>query len=250
MNTGVIYQITSPKGNSYIGKTVDFERRIRSHQNPSSTCTALLRAIQKYGWVNMKVEVLHTDVPLKDLAWLERHCIWINGTMSPHGYNLTAGGEGGSPSEETRAKQSATQRAKAERGELETQRPEVRAKISSTLLLLAERNEHPSQQPESRAKNSLTHQAMADRGENPAQRPEVGAKISYELRSLAERNEHPSQQPESRAKRSATQRAKAERGEHTFQQPEVKLKIQKTQSRKRRERKEEGGQTYLLDEEI
>ena len=228
MNTGIIYSITSPNGKSYIGQTMDFENRMKRHQDRTSRCVAISSAIGKYGWDNMEVELLHENVPIDDLNWLERHCIWIYGTMSPDGYNLTDGGEGGIQSEESRAKQGATQREKALRGEHQSQRPEVRKQIADTLKLMIERGEiiPPMCRPEWQAEQGANQREKALRGEHQSQRPEFRAKVAATLIEMAERRELP------------------------VQQPEIIKKIQKIKAHNRRERREQAGQTYLLDEEI
>ena len=75
---------------------------------PSSTgCTALKRAITKYGAENMKFEVVEecADAMLNDR---EEHWIKELNTFRPHGYNLTTGGAACELSEETKTKISAT----------------------------------------------------------------------------------------------------------------------------------------------
>lgn len=107
---GFIYKVTSPSNKIYVGQTRkdDPRKRWKQHCTPSSTgCTALKRAIDKYGAENMTFEVVEecSDEFLNDR---ERHWIRELGTLSPHGYNLTTGGDVFEISEETKAKMSTT----------------------------------------------------------------------------------------------------------------------------------------------
>jgi len=94
---GLIYKITSPSGKSYIGKTVkSFSVRMRGHKTKYSGCTALKNAINKYGWDQMKHEPIEENIPEDQLNDRERYWIKTCNTITPHGYNLMEGGEGGS----------------------------------------------------------------------------------------------------------------------------------------------------------
>ena len=71
-------------------------------------CRLLRRAIKKYGFDNLKLELLDKNVPVALLGELEKQRIKEQKTLAPTGYNLTTGGERGftlSPS--TRKKQAA-----------------------------------------------------------------------------------------------------------------------------------------------
>lgn len=109
--TGVIYKITClVNGKGYVGQTRQkLEVRIRGHKN-CKVKRGIDAAIRKYGFENFTVEVLEIcHVELLD----EREIFFIRelGTKAPNGYNLTDGGDGGSnPSEETRAKISASRK--------------------------------------------------------------------------------------------------------------------------------------------
>ena len=105
---GCVYRITNLITNKkYIGKTIcGFKRRMGQHRR-SKTNTYLSRSIQKNGWDNFKKEIIIDDVPEEDLNNLEISYIKVENTMTPHGYNLTLGGEGKSghkASKETREK--------------------------------------------------------------------------------------------------------------------------------------------------
>ena len=91
---GIIYKLTSPSGKAYVGLTKhSLEHRIRIHKKRESGCQALKNAINKYGIEKFKTEILHRDVPIKDLPELERKEIAKHRTLEPLGYNLTPGGE-------------------------------------------------------------------------------------------------------------------------------------------------------------
>ena len=104
---GCIYRLTNTiNGKKYIGKTVEFKNRMRSHKNSKDECY-IHRAIQKYGWNKFKVEKIIDNVPEEDLNNLEISYIAVENTKVPYGMNLTDGGEGVSgfvPSAKTREK--------------------------------------------------------------------------------------------------------------------------------------------------
>lgn len=61
--TYIIYKITSPSGRIYVGQTTDpFKHRMSGHKTVSRLngrgCTSLNNAIRKYGWDNMKCEII------------------------------------------------------------------------------------------------------------------------------------------------------------------------------------------------
>jgi group I intron endonuclease len=107
---GFIYILTSPSGKSYVGQTrKELSKRLRQHCKSNSRCSALVNAIKKYGGVYRDGEIENFDldffeVPDDELDRYEVLCIECLETLAPGGYNLTTGGEGGSPSDETRAK--------------------------------------------------------------------------------------------------------------------------------------------------
>jgi len=89
---GIIYKITSPSGKVYVGQTIcSFKKRLREHKNPNSRCTAISRAIQKYG-NQMKYEIIEENVPHEQLDEREIHWIKELNSLSPDGYNLNSGG--------------------------------------------------------------------------------------------------------------------------------------------------------------
>lgn len=104
MITGIIYIYTSPSGKSYIGQTWNPEKRKVDHRNKVRD-TAFSKAIKKYGFDNMKYEVIHHGISSQlELDILEMSEIKNRKTLFPFGYNLTEGGMAGLLSEETKKK--------------------------------------------------------------------------------------------------------------------------------------------------
>ncbi len=102
-----IYKITSPSGKSYIGQSINIEKRLRQYSNlDCKKQRYLYRAILKYGWENMNVEILYgvDKLPYKNfvLNLLEIRAIKSHNTMKPFGYNLKGGGDGKGFSDETK----------------------------------------------------------------------------------------------------------------------------------------------------
>jgi len=109
----LVYKHTSPSGKSYIGFTCDYDRRCKQHISQQSECTAFRNAIQKYGWESFTHEILYTELTLEEACEIEQHLIEHLNTLSPHGYNLTTGGDGGRLlSEETKRKMSESRRGR------------------------------------------------------------------------------------------------------------------------------------------
>ena len=141
--TGVVYRIYY-KGSmkSYIGKTTNFDKRIRKHFGGHSKCIALRNAIKKYGADAFCVEILESDAPESVLSKLEILHIRFFGSKTPNGYNLTDGGEGsvghipwnkgktGVYSEDTRRKISEALKGKPSGMKGKSLSPETRQKIS------------------------------------------------------------------------------------------------------------------------
>lgn len=99
---GFIYCLTFPNGKKYVGKTTrTIEERMQGHKRPSNKCPLVKYAYEKYG--TFEIETL-IEVENEHLDKYEVHYIKEFQTLSPNGYNLTTGGEGGIPSDETRAK--------------------------------------------------------------------------------------------------------------------------------------------------
>jgi len=92
MSEHVVYCLTNKvNGKKYVGQTTNYSRRMSGHQKKTS-CIAVWRAIQKYGWENFDKEVL-VETDKENVDELERHLIKEHKTRIPNGYNIRAGGE-------------------------------------------------------------------------------------------------------------------------------------------------------------
>jgi group I intron endonuclease len=115
----IVYRLTSrTSGKSYIGITATaLSKRWQSHVSVAMKHTsqsAVHAAIRLYGRNDFTIEVIQTETDRPQACAAERALIVLHNTISPYGYNLTAGGDGGSTtkgrahSAETRAKMSRT----------------------------------------------------------------------------------------------------------------------------------------------
>lgn len=99
---GFIYCLTFPSGKKYVGKTEKtIKDRVSDHKRPTNRCRLVRNAYNKYKTFTVE-KILEVDD--KDLSYWEKHYIKEFKTLSPNGYNLTEGGEGGRHCEETRQK--------------------------------------------------------------------------------------------------------------------------------------------------
>jgi len=94
-----IYLITSPSGKQYVGQSkVPVDRKIKSYiklEKYIKSNRLIANAIKKYGWDNMKFEIIeqNQDWTLEQLN--EREIFWIaKYNTLVEGYNMTPGGEG------------------------------------------------------------------------------------------------------------------------------------------------------------
>lgn len=122
----LVYKHTSPSGKAYIGITNDYDKRARNHRSHRSGCRAFAAAIRRYGWDNFLHEILYDNLTETQARYREQQLINEHGTMSPNGYNLTAGGEMFIPCTETKRRMSDSRRGR-------TLSLERRQKISNTL---------------------------------------------------------------------------------------------------------------------
>lgn len=106
-----IYRYTFPNGKIYIGKTkTTIEQRAGSNGCRYGVNTLVGKAIHKYGWLNVKKEILRNNLSEFDANQMERQLIkQYDANNREVGYNLTRGGDGGATvghkvSEETRRK--------------------------------------------------------------------------------------------------------------------------------------------------
>tara|TARA_Y100001936_G_scaffold250255_1_gene302575 strand:- start:191 stop:916 length:726 start_codon:yes stop_codon:yes gene_type:complete len=121
---GCIYKLTNTlNGKYYIGKSVQFKRRMIAHKNSKHLKTYLSHAIRKYGWDAFKREIIIDNVPEEDLNQLEMSYIEIHDSTNPKkGYNVTKGGDGTSgwiPTNQTKKKMSmSSKKHLAEKGSI------------------------------------------------------------------------------------------------------------------------------------
>ena len=114
---GYIYKITNTVNQkSYIGISIHEpeKHRIKHHLSGGRKSNRLIaRDVKKYGKDAFTYKILEANVFDELLPNLEVAYIANYNTVSPNGYNLSYGGEGGgSPSEETRQKISQTMKSK------------------------------------------------------------------------------------------------------------------------------------------
>lgn len=103
MNNYLIYKITNKINNkSYIGKTNNFNRRMKIHYksiNNDNVQTVFKYALSKYGWNNFDKEILENNLSDEESSIREKYYIKLYNTFinvkSSNGYNMTEGGEGG-----------------------------------------------------------------------------------------------------------------------------------------------------------
>ena len=99
---GYIYKYTSPSGKSYIGQAINSLKQRAGHNGKQyKGCAQFYQAIQKYGFENFEVEIL-AEVPQEQLNEMETKYIQIFNTLSPNGYNISAGGKSFSYNREKR----------------------------------------------------------------------------------------------------------------------------------------------------
>lgn len=104
---GAIYMfINNVNGKRYVGKTHrDIERRKREHIDGRGS-RLLKESFDKYGIENFTFEILHDGISDERLDDYEIEAIKKYNCVAPNGYNLTWGGEGEIPSDESRRKMS------------------------------------------------------------------------------------------------------------------------------------------------
>ena len=104
----IIYKITNRiNGKIYIGQTKhSIEMRWRYHCYNYSGCTALNRAIKKYGAENFTVEQIDIACTVDELNAKEKYWIEYYNSIVPNGYNLKSGGNRPTYSKESRKRMS------------------------------------------------------------------------------------------------------------------------------------------------
>lgn len=91
-----VYKITNLVNRKvYIGKTIDYVKRIQQHLNPKRFDFPIMRAVKKYGSNNFSCEILERVLFEDILMDLEKKYISLYKSKNPkYGYNCTDGGEG------------------------------------------------------------------------------------------------------------------------------------------------------------
>lgn len=101
-----IYKITNPKGEVYIGQTIDLKGRIHRYStlSKSSLGRSIFNSLKKYGWDNHTFDVIEV---CEENKLNDRERFWIKEFNSFNkGLNLTEGGSSGRHSRETCLKKS------------------------------------------------------------------------------------------------------------------------------------------------
>lgn len=94
-NNWCVYKHTCPNGKGYIGITgVGVDKRW-GYEGRGYYGQVFYKAIKKYGWDNIKHEVLVDNISEKKAKELEKYYIEKYNTIRPNGYNIANGGEGG-----------------------------------------------------------------------------------------------------------------------------------------------------------
>jgi len=101
----MVYKYTSPSNKSYIGQTKNLRKRKNTHIHTDG-CRLFSRAIKKYGFENLKLEILSENLTIEEANYQEELLISSHNTLSPNGYNLKNGGNNSSPCNETRKRMS------------------------------------------------------------------------------------------------------------------------------------------------
>lgn len=103
MNSFIVYKHTTPSEKVYIGITSMKPEKRWKNGKGYELCTAFNRAIQKYGWKNIRHEVLLSGLSKDEACAEEQRFIRLYDSTNPlKGYNLTSGGEHYEPNDEWR----------------------------------------------------------------------------------------------------------------------------------------------------
>lgn len=161
----VIYAAVFPNSKRYVGQAGNFKNRKREHKRCSLKNTSLrfYKAVRKYGWDNIRWEILEfcTGGMLN-----EREEFWVadQNSFIPNGYNMTPGGTGGDLSSFHPDKES-TSLKKSEASRAYWANPDNRKKQSFKLKQYHAQNpdKHNMKNPEVRSKVTKTQRSAAGR---------------------------------------------------------------------------------------
>lgn len=96
MKTWCVYKHTTPNGKVYIGITCQKPKYRFANGNGYKECKHFFNAIQKYGWENIKHEIIETGLTVEEASEKEKYYIRLYDSINPEkGYNLTDGGISG-----------------------------------------------------------------------------------------------------------------------------------------------------------
>lgn len=169
MNNFCVYKHTTPSGKAYIGITSMNPLKRWKNGKGYELCTAFYRAIQKYGWDNIKHEILFSGIDKDNACRLEQELIAKHKSNNPlFGYNLTSGGEHYEPNKEWRERLSVSNK------KYYRDHPEARERISTSQI--GRKN--------SKASNKKRSEAMKKYfSEHPEQREQRGRSFRGKKRS-------------------------------------------------------------------
>ena len=90
-----IYILAFPNGKQYVGKSVDLDRRVREHISGIGGARLVKHAIKKFGTEAVTAEIIeYPGISPESLNAVEQWKIAHLKTKTPHGYNITVGGDG------------------------------------------------------------------------------------------------------------------------------------------------------------
>ncbi len=105
MNNYKLYVHIAPNGKRYYGITSTKPKYRWNNGKGYKDNPYFTKAINKYGWNNIKHEVLLDGLTKHEAQELEQYMIqWYDTANRDYGYNLSLGGESGNHSEETKQK--------------------------------------------------------------------------------------------------------------------------------------------------
>lgn len=132
--TWCVYRHISPSGKVYIGITSQKPKLRWNEGKNYKLCTYFYRAILKYGWDNIKHEIILANISKKHAIYAEKYLIkWYK--LHHISYNITDGGEGSSGivlSEEVRHKISIANKGRPSPNKGKHMSEETKLKISNS----------------------------------------------------------------------------------------------------------------------
>lgn len=187
-----IYKYTFPNGKIYVGKTkTNIEQRAGSNGCRYGDNTLVGRAIRKYGWINVKKEILLDNLSESEANKKEREIIReLDANNRLRGYNLTRGGDGGTVVHKTLSKETREKIGRANSIALKGRKlpDDVRAKLSKANMghkVSEETREKIRIANTGKTHSAETRQKIAEA--NKSRSPEVRQKISESLKQSGKR---------------------------------------------------------------